>query len=114
MVKVDGALAGPLAATGEPCPGLEAAGYHGRMDRRSQRHPFLPHVLAAEHTKSLELGTAIAVAFARSPMTLAHTAWDLQGSPAGGSSSASARRSSRTSRSGSRCRGAIRRRGCAS
>ena len=40
--------------------------------------PFLPLALAAERTHSIELGTAIAVAFARNPMTCAITAWDLQ------------------------------------
>ena len=35
-------------------------------------------MLAAEHTERTELGTAIAVAFARSPMQLAYTAHDLQ------------------------------------
>ncbi len=40
--------------------------------------PFLPHVLAAEHTSTIELGTSIAVAFARSPMLLANIGWDLQ------------------------------------
>ena len=35
-------------------------------------------LLAAEHTERLELGTSIAVAFARTPMTLAMTANDLQ------------------------------------
>ena len=49
------------------------------MDGRDVSHdPFLPLLLAAEHTERLELGTSIAVAFARSPMTLANTAWDLQ------------------------------------
>src|SRR5206468_11791619 len=40
--------------------------------------PFMPLVVASEHTETLELGTSIAVAFARNPMTLANTAWDLQ------------------------------------
>ena len=35
-------------------------------------------MLAAEHTETLELGTSIAVAFARNPMTLANIGWDLQ------------------------------------
>ena len=39
--------------------------------------PFLPLVLAAEHSRNLSLGTSIAVAFARSPAVLAYTAWDL-------------------------------------
>ena len=35
-------------------------------------------VLAAEHTTRIELGTSIAVAFARNPMTVANVGWDLQ------------------------------------
>lgn len=37
-----------------------------------------PLLLAAEHTSRIELGTNIAVAFARNPMTVANLAWDLQ------------------------------------
>jgi probable F420-dependent oxidoreductase len=40
--------------------------------------PFLPHAIAAVATRKIELGTAIAVAFPRSPMVHAMTAWDLQ------------------------------------
>ncbi len=40
--------------------------------------PFLPLVLAAEHTERIKLGTGIAVAFARNPMNLAVLANDLQ------------------------------------
>ncbi len=40
--------------------------------------PFLPLALAAEHTDRTQIGTAIALAFTRSPTVLAHTAWDLQ------------------------------------
>ena len=97
-------------------PPWRRAGYAGGVDGRDQptirscRSP-----LAAEHTSPIELGTSIAVAFARNPMTLANMAWDLQAYlAAAGSSSASAARSSRTSPSASRCRGATRRRGCAS
>lgn len=45
----------------------------------TDRDPFLPLALAAEHTGRIELGTSIAVAFARTPMTLANIGWDLQG-----------------------------------
>ena len=45
---------------------------------RPNHDPFLPLALAAEHTDRVELGTSIAVAFARNPMLLANTAWDLQ------------------------------------
>lgn len=55
----------------------EAAGYDGLWTAETSHDPFLPLALAAEHTTSIELGTSIAVAFARSPMTLATTAHDL-------------------------------------
>ncbi len=57
---------------------LEAAGYSGAWTVELAHDPFLPLVLAAEHTQTIELGTSIAVAFARNPMTLANTSWDLQ------------------------------------
>jgi probable F420-dependent oxidoreductase len=40
--------------------------------------PFLRLMLIAEHTERIKIGTSIALAFTRSPMTLAYTAWDLQ------------------------------------
>jgi len=40
-------------------------------------------MLAAEHTSALDVGTSIAVAFARTPMTVAHLGWDLQSYSAG-------------------------------
>ena len=55
----------------------EAAGFDGLWTAETGNDPFLPLVLAAEHTQRIMLGTAIAVAFARSPMTVAYTAWDL-------------------------------------
>ena len=57
---------------------LEKAGYSGGWTAETSHDPFLPLVPAAEQTSTLEVGTSIAVAFARSPMTLANTAWDLQ------------------------------------
>ena len=58
---------------------FEAAGYAGLWVGETDRDPFLPLALAAEHTERIELGTSIAVAFARTPMTVANVAWDLQG-----------------------------------
>jgi probable F420-dependent oxidoreductase len=55
----------------------EQAGYDGAWGSETAHDPFLPVLMAAEHTETIELGTAIAVAFARSPMTTANTAWDL-------------------------------------
>jgi probable F420-dependent oxidoreductase len=83
-MKVDGALTpGPLTTAAEQARDLEEAGYSGAWTVETSHDPFLPHVQAAEHTDALELGTAIAVAFARNPMTLAMTAWDLQSLSAG-------------------------------
>lgn len=55
----------------------EALGCSAVWTTETQHDPFLPLTLAAEHTTRLQLGTAVAIGFARSPMTLAHTAWDL-------------------------------------
>jgi probable F420-dependent oxidoreductase len=56
----------------------EAAGYDGLFTGELNGDPFLPLVLAAGATERLTIGTGIAVALARSPMTLAYTAHDLQ------------------------------------
>ncbi len=61
----------------------EALGFDGLWTAETQHDAFLPLALAAEHTQRIELGTAIAVAFARSPTELAYTAWDLQTLSAG-------------------------------
>jgi probable F420-dependent oxidoreductase len=57
---------------------LEARGYAGVWSSEVDSDPFLPLLLAGQATTRLQVGTAIAVAFARSPMTLATTAYDLQ------------------------------------
>jgi probable F420-dependent oxidoreductase len=78
-MKVDGKLgAWPARAVIDEARRHEKAGYDGLWSSESAHDPFLPLVLAAEHTGQMELGTAIAVAFARSPMQLAYTAHDLQ------------------------------------
>jgi len=59
-------------------PRLEEIGYDGAFSFEAKLDPFLPLVLAAEHTTRLRLGTAIAIAFARNPMNLANLAHGLQ------------------------------------
>jgi len=56
----------------------EAGPWDGLWVSEARHDPFLPLAFAAEHTERIALGTSIAVAFSRSPMTLAYTAWDLQ------------------------------------
>ena len=77
-MKVDGMLTDSLRSVGTQAGELEGAGYSGVLTAETSHDPFLPLALAAEHTSELELATSIAVAFARNPMTLANTAWDLQ------------------------------------
>ncbi len=77
-MKVDGSLNDKLREIPGRARELEAGGYDGAYTFEGPHDPFLPVLLAAEHTERLELATAIAVAFARSPMTLAQTAYDLQ------------------------------------
>ena len=57
---------------------VEALGFDGLWSSETQHDPFLPLAVAATATTRLRLGTAIAVAFPRSPMITAHIAWDLQ------------------------------------
>jgi probable F420-dependent oxidoreductase len=57
----------------------ETAGFAGLWSQETGNDGLLPLVLAAEHTEKILLGTAIAVAFPRSPMTMAYIAWDLAG-----------------------------------
>jgi probable F420-dependent oxidoreductase len=61
----------------------EALGIDGLWTAETRHDPFLPLALAAEHTRRVSLGTAIAVAFPRSPTVVAHTAWDLQAASGG-------------------------------
>jgi probable F420-dependent oxidoreductase len=77
-MKVDGGIGTNLHTAGAQAKELEAAGYSGGWAAETNHDPFLPLVLAAEHTERLEIGTSIAVAFARNPMTLANIGWDLQ------------------------------------
>lgn len=76
-MKIDGGIGLDLTTAGEQAKEAEDFGYDGIWVPETSRDPFLPLVLATEHTERIEIGTSIAVAFARSPMTLANTAYDL-------------------------------------
>ena len=49
----------------------------------TKHDPFVQLSVAAQSTRTISLGTSIALAFTRSPTTLAYTAWDLQSLSAG-------------------------------
>lgn len=55
----------------------ESLGFDGLWTAETNHDPFFPLVIAAEHSRRINLGTAIAVTFPRSPTVLAQIAWDL-------------------------------------
>lgn len=77
-MQIDGAIGFDPSGVVESAVRAEAAGYDGVWTAETGHDPFLPLVLAAEHTEQIKLGTGIAVAFARNPMNLAMMANDLQ------------------------------------
>ena len=77
-MKLDTMLAmWPLDRVGGVAKRAEEMGFSGIFTAEAVQTPFLSHAVAALATERIELGTAIAVAFARSPMIQAMTAWDL-------------------------------------
>ena len=82
-LKVDAVVARGLTDVVRAASTLERRGYDCCWTAEINHDPFLPLVLAAEHTTRIELGTSIAVAFARNPMTVANVGWDLQGYSSG-------------------------------
>ncbi len=78
-MKLDiGMLTHDLKSIADDARKVEALGFDCLWSSETQHDPFLPLAVAAGVTSRVKLGTAIAVAFPRSPMILAHTAWDLQ------------------------------------
>jgi probable F420-dependent oxidoreductase len=56
----------------------EEVGFGALWTPETQHNGFYPLLVAAEHTRRILLGTAVAIAFPRSPMVMAQNAWDLQ------------------------------------
>lgn len=67
----------PLSEIPRVAKAAEELGFQALWCAETIHDPFLPCALIAEHTQKLNFGTAVAVAFARSPANLAYTAWDL-------------------------------------
>ncbi len=67
----------PLTAIPTLARAAEQIGFNALWSTETMHDPFLPGPLVLEHTQTLGFGTAVAIAFARSPATLAYTAWDL-------------------------------------
>ncbi|MEX0799803.1 MAG: TIGR03617 family F420-dependent LLM class oxidoreductase [Dehalococcoidia bacterium] len=58
--------------------GMEEIGFDSIVTPEAGHDPFLPLMIVAEHTEKLTFGTAVAIAFPRSPFAVAQMAWDLQ------------------------------------
>tara|TARA_R110002096_G_scaffold23790_3_gene75530 strand:- start:208 stop:1215 length:1008 start_codon:yes stop_codon:yes gene_type:complete len=82
-MKVDTGITWDLGQAGAEAQELEALGYAGLKAIETAHDPFLPLLAAAYTTRSIDLITGIAVAFARSPMTLAHVGHDLNAASGG-------------------------------
>ena len=76
-MKVDGGVGLNLSTVGAQAAELEEMGYSGVMTAETAHDPFFPLLVAAQNTAKVQLMTSIAVAFARSPMTLANIGHDL-------------------------------------
>ena len=55
----------------------EKIGFGAVWTPETTHDPFLVSLLAVEHTRRIKVGTAVAISFARSPTTIAYSAWDL-------------------------------------
>ena len=73
--QIGGGVSKDIAADAQR---FERMGFDGGWTFESKHDPFLPLAQAAGATKRLQLGTNIAVAFGRSPFSVAQTSWDLQ------------------------------------
>jgi probable F420-dependent oxidoreductase len=57
---------------------VESLGYDGLMTEETKDDPFVILTLMAQATSRINLGTAVTIAFARSPTSMAMSAWSLQ------------------------------------
>ncbi len=77
-MKLDAGIGAELAAVPRRVVAAERAGLDAIWAAETVNDPFLSLALGAEHTDRVLLGTAIAVAFARNPMSVAYTTNQLQ------------------------------------
>ncbi len=76
-MKIDATLTNDLAATPAGAARIEKEGYAGIWVGETRHDPFLQTLQAANATSTASVGTSIAIAFARTPMTLAYLGYDL-------------------------------------
>jgi probable F420-dependent oxidoreductase len=74
---VDAALTKDLDALEQDAAASARAGYDGLWVGEAQHDPFLLSLLVSRAAPDAQVGTSIAIAFGRSPLTLAHSGYDL-------------------------------------
>ncbi|CUU59792.1 probable F420-dependent oxidoreductase, MSMEG_2256 family [Parafrankia irregularis] len=79
----DGVGDATISAVADQVHQAERVGFDGVWAPEINRDPFLPLLIAADRSSRLDLGSAIAVAFARNPMSTAMIANDLAGYSSG-------------------------------
>lgn len=83
-MKVDiGLPSGDWSEVGPAAAQAEALGFDSVSTVELAHEPFLRLALATQTTETVELSTAIAIAFSRSPMVVANMSWDLHANSGG-------------------------------
>ncbi|SDJ63452.1 TIGR03617 family F420-dependent LLM class oxidoreductase [Natronorubrum texcoconense] len=76
-LRIDANVPHLSTETGDAAERAEELGFDGVWTAETDHDAFLPHPIIADRTERIQQGTRIALAFTRSPMALAYTAWDL-------------------------------------
>lgn len=76
-LRIDANVPSLSSETGRAAERAEELGFDGVWTAETAHDAFLPHPIIADRTETIQHGTRIALAFTRSPMALAYTAWDL-------------------------------------
>ena len=69
---------GYVRRVGDIARSADTLGFAGLWSSEPKHDAFVPLAVAADATQTIELGTSVAIAFSRSLLEVAHTAWDLQ------------------------------------
>ncbi|WP_019875777.1 TIGR03617 family F420-dependent LLM class oxidoreductase [Sporichthya polymorpha] len=77
-LRIDARLRNDLTTIAEDVRTCDELGFDGAWNTETVNDPFVALTLAAEHSRQVEIGPSVAIAFARTPMTVAYPAWDLQ------------------------------------
>lgn len=77
-MKIDARLRDAWETVADDVRSAEEIGFDGTWNAENTTDPFPGLALAAEHSSRIEIGPSVAIAFARTPMTVANPAWNLQ------------------------------------